>query len=241
MSRKTRAKTIEGQFVALPIEMISSPAWRALSLSGLRVIARVCIELANHGGRDNGKLPVTFDQFEEYGIHRHAIAPAIREVCALGFIEKTKQGRVSAGGFNEASEYRLTFTYTDAKCPPTHEWKRVPNLFAAEQIASAARLPVARPKKPRARIADANPSFVSLNEAIAADASSNDRPNGRPMASAIPKNRTPVAVNANSSGGNHHWKSRSPVAESTTTALVAETTTTSISPGPRATLTSASS
>jgi hypothetical protein len=48
------------------IEMIESPAYRVLSLSGHRVVARIRLELARHGGNDNGKLPVTFDDFHEY-------------------------------------------------------------------------------------------------------------------------------------------------------------------------------
>ncbi|MGY8631844.1 hypothetical protein RAD15_05010 [Bradyrhizobium sp. 14AA] len=239
MSRRTRAKTIEGQFVALQIEMINSPAWKTLSLSARRVIDRICIELANHGGKDNGKLPVTIDQFVEHGMDRHAVAPAIREVCALGFVEKTKQGRVSAGGFNEASEFRLTFTYTDAKCPPTHEWRRFPDLFAAQQVAQAARLPVAKPKKPRARpVTKPDPNrLMSLSEAIAADAPSIASGN----AWSIRKNRKPVGVFPSSSGGNPHWKPKSPVGETPTTVLVGKTHTTSISPVPRAAITSASS
>src|SRR5208282_1441667 len=57
-------------------------------------LARLEIEFAHHGGRPalNGKLTVTFDDFEAYGIHRHSIAPALRELEALGFIERTRKG-----------------------------------------------------------------------------------------------------------------------------------------------------
>ena len=65
------------------IEMLESPAYRALNLSEHRVIARIRIELAHHGGRDNGKLPVTFFDFEKFGIRRKSIAPSIRAVAAL--------------------------------------------------------------------------------------------------------------------------------------------------------------
>jgi hypothetical protein len=41
---------------------------------------------------DNG-LPVTFNDFQRYGIDRHFIAPVIRELVALGFVEVTEQGR----------------------------------------------------------------------------------------------------------------------------------------------------
>jgi hypothetical protein len=85
MSRSLlRRNRIGGQFAPRTIEMIRSPAWRVLGLSARRVIDRIEIELADHGGTDNGKLPVTYDDFVRYGIHRHAIAPGIREAEALG-------------------------------------------------------------------------------------------------------------------------------------------------------------
>ena len=36
-------------------------------LLGIESLDRVEIELADHGGVDNGKLPVTFDDFVRYG------------------------------------------------------------------------------------------------------------------------------------------------------------------------------
>jgi hypothetical protein len=64
---KSRRNSFSGQFSGRLIEMMESDAWRALSLAGRRVIDRVEIEHGHHGGTDNGKLPVTFDQFCEYG------------------------------------------------------------------------------------------------------------------------------------------------------------------------------
>ena len=79
MSHPKRRNKIDGQFNARTLKMMESPAYRALSLSARRVMDRICIELMHHGGNDNGKLPVTYEHFVEYGIARHAIAPAIRE------------------------------------------------------------------------------------------------------------------------------------------------------------------
>jgi hypothetical protein len=71
-----RRNRLSEQFAPRPIRMLESPAYRALSLGAHRALARIEVELAHHGGNDNRKLPVTFDHFVEYGIHRHAIAPA---------------------------------------------------------------------------------------------------------------------------------------------------------------------
>lgn len=63
------------QFSAHPISMLESPAFRVLSASAYRVIARIEIELAHHGANDNGRLPVTYEDFVDYGIVREAENP----------------------------------------------------------------------------------------------------------------------------------------------------------------------
>lgn len=67
---------IEGQFSPRTIEMQESFAYRVLSLAAHRIMARLEIELARHGGKpeENGNLPCTFDDFSEYGVHREAIS-----------------------------------------------------------------------------------------------------------------------------------------------------------------------
>lgn len=139
-ARKDKGKqfTISGQFLWQLVEMKESPAWRVLSQSGHRVLSRLEIEMAHHGGKDNGKLPTTFDQFEEYGIHRHAIAPAIREVVALGFVEITEKGRAGNAEWRRPSLFRLTYRETPL-CKPTDEWRKIETMEEAEFIAAAAR------------------------------------------------------------------------------------------------------
>jgi hypothetical protein len=116
--------------------MLHSPAWRALSLSARRILDRPEIEHATHGGAENGRLPVSYEQFHQYGIHRHSIAPAIREVVALGFAEITQAGRAGNAEFRSPNYFRLTYLHT--KDPPTDEWKRI-GEEEAEALARAAR------------------------------------------------------------------------------------------------------
>jgi len=137
MSRKRRTQIGE-QFVAIPIRMLASSAYRELSLSGRRILARIAIEHAAHGGADNGKLPVTFDDFERYGIHRHAVAPAIRECVALGFVEITEAGRAGNAEWRKPNLFRLTYLNT-ANAGPTHDWARIETDEEAETLARAAR------------------------------------------------------------------------------------------------------
>jgi hypothetical protein len=129
---------IDGQFAPRTIEMLRSPAMAALSLTGRRILDRLEIELADHGGAENGTLPVTYDDFERFGIHRHQIKAGLAEVVALGFVEITRQGRAGNAEFRLPTLYRLTYRNTAAN-NPTNEWSRITTIQDAETIAKASR------------------------------------------------------------------------------------------------------
>jgi hypothetical protein len=139
MTRRSyhRRNKFDGPFAGRLIKMLESPAYRVLSLSGHRVLARIEIELKRHGGEDNGKLPITYEQLVEYGIHRHSIAPAIRECEMLGFLE-VERGKAGNREYRAPSRYRLTYQPV-GRAQPTHEWQRIQTLEDAEAIARAAR------------------------------------------------------------------------------------------------------
>ena len=136
-----RRNSISGQFAARLIEMLESPAYRVLSRSAHMVLARVEIELAHHGGNDNGRLPVTTENFVDYGMHRTSVAPAIREAQALGFIRITERGHGGNAEYRSPNRFFLTYAYTlDSKRqPPTDEWRRIKTLEEANQTARTAR------------------------------------------------------------------------------------------------------
>jgi hypothetical protein len=117
--------------------MLDAPAYRVLSQAAHRVLARIEIELCRHGGKDNGKLPVTTDDFVEYGIHRHAVSPAIRELEELGFIQVIR-GLAAKAAQRRPSLYRLTYLPSVSE-EPTNEWTAVLTIEAAEEIAKQAR------------------------------------------------------------------------------------------------------
>jgi hypothetical protein len=136
-----RRNRISGQWSPRLIEMLESPAYRALSLSAHRVISRIEIELAHHGGNDNGRLPVTKQDFIAYGIHNDAVAPAIREAEALGFIRVTEPGRGGNAEYRQPKLFFLTFAHSrESRAePPPHDWRNIKTLDEALAIASAAR------------------------------------------------------------------------------------------------------
>jgi hypothetical protein len=125
MSSRHRRTSIKGQWAGITIEMLESPAYRALTLSALRILARLQIELANHGGKDNGRLPCTYENFQQYGIDKHSIAPALSLLQALGFIQITEVGRAGNAEWRRPSRYRLTFRGPSGGYDGTDEWRGI--------------------------------------------------------------------------------------------------------------------
>jgi hypothetical protein len=148
--RRQRHNKIGGQFAARLVEMLESPAYRVLSGPAHRILARIEIEQGHHGGLENGRLPVTFENFVAYGMDRHSIAPAIRECVALGFIEVTVQGCAGNAEFRHPNMFRLTYIFTkDAAA--THEWRRIETMEGAKALAVAARHASSERQPSRAR------------------------------------------------------------------------------------------
>ncbi|WP_038366864.1 hypothetical protein [Bosea sp. UNC402CLCol] len=123
---------IQDQFVSHERGMRESIAWRSLPCNARLVLDRLELELMAHGGRDNGKLPCTYTDFEKAGIRRKSIALAIRQCEALGFVETTHKGTQSISSFRNPSRYRLTYIYGREPNPPrTDDWKRIGTQEAA--------------------------------------------------------------------------------------------------------------
>ena len=87
--------------------------------------------------------------FMDFGIgNRNAIAPGIREVCALGFVELTRPGRAGNGEFRIPNLFRLTYLPAHGK-GPTHEWRRIETIEEAERIARKVRRTIKKAQNPR--------------------------------------------------------------------------------------------
>ena len=120
-----RRNWIGEQFIAHRRDMRESAAWRFLPDNARRVLDRLEVEHMLHGSADNGHLPCTYRDFEEAGIRRQAIALAIRQCVALGFLEITREGRRSIGEFRRCTLYRLTYLNgVGSSRPPTHDWQK---------------------------------------------------------------------------------------------------------------------
>jgi hypothetical protein len=114
-------RKIKGQFIPHRLDMLQSPAWRALNHSAKRILECLEVEYMRKGGNKNGELICTYSDFAKAGIRRNAIRPGIHLACRCGFSEITQRGRFTRGG-NVPACYRLTYLPT-AVCDPTDEWR----------------------------------------------------------------------------------------------------------------------
>ena len=132
--------------------MLNSPAWCILSRAARQILDYCEIKLA-HRWEQNSQLIMTYDELVAYGLHRNAVAPAIRELIALGFLEVTEQGRAGNAEFRRPTKVRVTYLKT-RDAPPTHEWRHITEDDVA-MIATGARRPgsnSAAPKKQKSSI-----------------------------------------------------------------------------------------
>ncbi|WP_374663296.1 hypothetical protein [Ramlibacter sp.] len=115
--------------------LLDSPAWRALSHADVRVYLAMRRKL---GRTNNGDIDATLAKMKHAGISSSStLATALHRLEALGFIEKTRQGGIAAGG-KLCSLYRFTDepTLDIAKAgvkagPATDEWRRFTSIAEA--------------------------------------------------------------------------------------------------------------
>jgi hypothetical protein len=110
-------------WIWLTSELISSLAWRSMSINCQKLVNRLIIEHRNHGGYENGHLVCTYKDFVEYGLTRNNIRSAIKEAQALGLVKHQRGERVFAK--NQPNSYTLTFYATENMYPPTNDWKKL--------------------------------------------------------------------------------------------------------------------
>ena len=121
--------------------MQESYAYRVLSLSARKVMDRLEIELARHGFKpeENGQLRCSYEHFVEYAVDRHSIAPAIRELVALGFVEVTRKGSAGNSDHRQATMFLLTYRPSGSDVMTKNSWRRILSLEEAEAVARSAR------------------------------------------------------------------------------------------------------
>ena len=129
MSPKRRNQ-INEQFSARLISMLESPAYRALSRASRLVISRIEVELARHGGNDNGRLPARPTSSSSSGCTVVRSPPPYGKPRRLDLSASPNAGVVGTRNTEAPNKFFLTFAYgrTSRQEPPTHDWRRIESL-----------------------------------------------------------------------------------------------------------------
>jgi hypothetical protein len=72
----------DGPWMPIGREMLRSGAMRALSLHARCALDRIMVEHMDHAGQENGRLKVTWQDLEKFGVHRSFIKRALSELAA---------------------------------------------------------------------------------------------------------------------------------------------------------------
>jgi hypothetical protein len=104
-----------------------------MPLFARRVVERVMIEHMQHGGADNGNLPVTYDDFQSYGIRRASIKQGISISEELGWIDIVQPGLRGHGKARRPTRYGLTWLPRGDWTPASDRWRTV-TLEGAQQV-----------------------------------------------------------------------------------------------------------
>jgi hypothetical protein len=130
-------------FIWFTREMLESPAWRAMPPVARQIVDRIVIEHLHHAGNENGKLPVTYDDFARYGIRRMSIKFGISVAVALGWVDVVEQGHRGAADDRRAARYALTWLDRWDTTPRTNRWKQFDEAGAKGTVAEIRRQHIA--------------------------------------------------------------------------------------------------
>jgi hypothetical protein len=144
----------------LTADMLTSPAWRNLTGNAMKVVMRIALEHLRHGSLENGKLPVTYQDFVRWGVRKNSIREALLVAIHLGWIDRTSVGDVPWDGsdLRRPSTYGLTWLPQHTGASASNRWTRIKTDLDAKtaisraktQLAQLRRLPLSfnRQKKP---------------------------------------------------------------------------------------------
>ena len=135
-----------------------SAAFRGMSDAARHCLFRILYEHTAHGGTENGNLPVTYDDFERYGVRRKSVKRALQELVALGLISIVSPGRAGFGIGRCPGRYALTWLPTVDGAPAVNRWK---GIKTKEDAAAAVKGAVTRRAGPRTRTAAASAAVVA--------------------------------------------------------------------------------
>jgi hypothetical protein len=96
-------------WVPKPRVLLRSRVWASLGIYDHRMLAALECEHADHGGKQNGNLVLTYDDGEKVGIPRRFFNSTLARLSTLGLVNREHRGGYAGGALRDPSLYRLTY------------------------------------------------------------------------------------------------------------------------------------
>lgn len=107
MQRKWIKPPKDRPWTRIHIDVIDSAPWRGLSINARRVLDALIAQHFRYWQKENGKLQISYHDFENAGVTKHLIGKAIKELKAAGLIT-VRQGTPINDVMRPPSLYDLT-------------------------------------------------------------------------------------------------------------------------------------
>lgn len=104
-------------------EMLASKNLRLMPNAARLILDRIILEHTLHNGKENGRLLVTYSDFERWGLRRQSVKQGIEFLSAAGLI-RWEQGSFAAPDRRRPNSFTLTWFSVDGY-EPTNDWKRI--------------------------------------------------------------------------------------------------------------------
>ena len=121
MTSKAQRPPVGEPWIWLTRELLSSDAWRSLTVSSRRFIDFLLLEHMRQGGRGNGRLKAPHRQLVAFGVGARFVTSHIREAEEFGLVDCYR------GGMRVATTYALTWLPLHDGTPATNHWRSYSN------------------------------------------------------------------------------------------------------------------
>jgi hypothetical protein len=111
----------------------------------MKVVLRIALEHLKHGGVENGKLPVTYQDFARRGVRKNSVREAQLVAIHLGWVDRTSIGEVPwHGDIRSPSTFGLTWLPRYDGAPANNRWASIETELDAKAAVRRAKAELAQ-------------------------------------------------------------------------------------------------
>lgn len=113
---KKHGREPTGKYAVMPLSVMDTPAWRALSLSAQALHPWLVMEFKGKRFNNNGQIKLSVRQAAlKMGISKDTAARAFRDLQAKGFLRVVTGASLGVSGMGKTTEYEITSITTPSK------------------------------------------------------------------------------------------------------------------------------